>query len=145
MAEIRVERSFTAPPPAVFDWLANAHNYTSTPLCFWEKRAKDGKDAPYGEGAVRLVLGAGAWFKEEITAYEEPRYFEYVIVRSVPKFVHRGGRVLVEADGEGSKVTWTTSYEVPWWSGGKPVEKLTEPLLRSSFRSILQECAKATG
>ena len=145
MAELRLERSFSAPPPAVFAWLSNSHNYTQTPLCLWEKRSVDGKEAPYGEGAVRLVLGVGAWFKEEITTYEAPRYFEYLIVRSVPKLEHKGGRVLVEADGEGSKVTWTSAYTVPWWSGGPVVEKLTETLLRSAFRSILEACAKATG
>jgi len=144
MPDIRVEKSFTAPPPVVFAWLENSHNYTATPLCLWEKRAVDGKEAPYGEGAVRLVLGMGAWFKEEITAYEPPRYFEYHITRSVPRFEHRGGRVLVEADGEGSKVTWTTSYSVPLLSGGAAFEKLSATLLRTSFKGILDACAKAT-
>jgi hypothetical protein len=145
MPDIRVERSFSAPPPVVFAWLENAHNYTAARLCLWEKRSVDGMDAPYGEGAVRLVLGAGAWFKEQITAYESPRYFEYLMIGSVPRFDHRGGRVLVEADGEGSKVTWTTSYSVPWWSGGVAFERFTATLLRASFKGILDACAKATG
>jgi hypothetical protein len=143
MPDIRVEKSFSAPPAEVFAWLENAHNYTSTPLCLWERRAVDGEEAPYGEGAVRLVLGLGAWFKEA-TAYEAPRCFEYLVVASVPKVEHRGARVLVEADGEGSKVTWTTSYTVPWWSGGAAIEKLSHSLLRTSFKHILDRCAKAT-
>ncbi len=144
MADIRVERSFTAPPDQVFAWLEDAHNYTAAPLCLWERRAVDGKGALYGEGAVRQVLAIGAWLQEEITAYEAPRYFEYLITRSVPKVHHNGARVLVEADGEGSKVTWTSSYSVPWWSGGTPVESLSAAALRSTFRRVLAACATAT-
>ncbi|WP_109505752.1 SRPBCC family protein [Nocardioides speluncae] len=138
MPTIRVERRIAAAPEQVFAWLENAHNYTAAPLCLWEKRGRDGEEAAYGTGAIRYVVGVGAWFKEEITRYDAPHSFEYLITGSVPKFVHDGGTVKVAAADGGSHVTWDTTYRHPWWSGGKPFGWVSEKLLRTSFEGILR-------
>lgn len=144
MPNVVVERRIAAAPDQVFAWLENSHNYTAAPLCLWEKRGRDGKEAPYGTGAIRYVLGVGAWFKEEITRYDPPHAFEYVMVATVPKFVHEGGAVRIAATEDGgSQVTWNTKYTVPWWSGGKAFEWVTERMLRTSFAGILRAADRA--
>lgn len=144
MPTIVVERRIAASPQQVFAWLENAHNYTAAPLCLWERRGRDGRESDYGTGAVRYVVGVGAWFKEEITRYDAPHSFDYLITASVPKFAHDGGTVSVAAtDDGGSQVTWNTTYRHPWWSGGKPLAWVTEWMLRSSFEGILRAADRA--
>jgi len=140
MASIHVERTIAAPRDAVFGWLVNSHNYTAAPLCLREKRTKDGKGAPYGVGAIREVLGVGAWFREEVTSYDSPHLFEYLIVKSFPKLRHHGGTLRIEPDSGGSKVTWDTSYDVPLTGGGKLFERIITPVLRFSLEGILKAC-----
>ena len=140
MVSIHVERTIAGPPDEVFGWMTNSHNYTAAPLCLREKRTRDGRGAPYGVGAIREVLGLGAWFQERITGYDPPHSFEYLIVKSVPKVRHDGGVVRIQRVGDGSHVSWDTSYTVPWWSGGKVSEKVLTPRLRFSFVGILKAC-----
>jgi hypothetical protein len=138
MPTIVVERRIAAAPGQVFAWLENAHNYTAAPLCLWEKRGRDGQEAAYGTGAIRYVVGVGAWFREEITRYDAPNSFDYLITNSVPKFAHDGGTVTVTPVDGGSRVTWNSTYRHPWWAGGRPLGWVTERMLRSSFEGILR-------
>lgn len=140
MLSITVERDIAAPPEQVFRWLNDSSNYTTATLTLREKRTRDGAEAPYGKGAVREVTGVGAWFREEITAYDEGRSFEYLIVKSFPGIDHQGGRVLVEPTPAGSHVTWTSNGSHPRSWGGTTLEKVTGPLLRRAFNQILNAC-----
>ncbi len=103
--------------------------------------AKD--SAGSGAGALREVIGVGTWFREEITAYDRPRSYSYLIVRSFPPFNHEGGALTFTASGEGTRVDWLSNYTHPALAGGKLLEAVSYRLLRSSFRAILDACAKA--
>jgi hypothetical protein len=81
--------------------------------------------------------------REEITAYDRPRSYSYLIVRSFPPFNHEGGTLTFAASGEGARVDWVSSYTHPARAGGKVLEAVSSRLLRSSFRAILDGCAKA--
>jgi len=140
MVTITVERTIAAPPDEVFAWLNDSSNYTAAPLCLREKRTRDGEGAPYGVGAIREVLGVGAWFREEITAYEPPHTFSYLIVKSVPAFDHQGGTITVTPVSAGAQVHWTTSFTHPGGIAGRALERVTEPLLRTAFNGILTAC-----
>lgn len=145
MVEIHLERTIAAPVEEVFDWLADPASLTAAPAVL---RAKWVKDSPSPEKTsairpVREVLGVGAWFREEITAYDRPRSYSYLIVSSVPPFQHEGGTLTFTPAGDGTHVDWLTNYTHPARAGGKVLERLTRPLLRSSFNAILTACAKA--
>jgi uncharacterized protein YndB with AHSA1/START domain len=139
MATIHVERTIAAPPDEVFAWLADSSNYTKAPLAMREKRTKDGQGAPYGVGAIREITGAGAWFREEITAYDAPREFSYLIVKSFPPLKHKGGTVKVTPAAGGSHVSWKTEYTM----SPALLDRLTAPLLKVSFNGILDACEKS--
>lgn len=141
MVEIHVERRIAAPVAEVFDWLADPPNLASAPLALKGKYAKDSPG--HGAGALREVVCVGAWFREEITAYDRPRSYSYLIVRSFPPIDHEGGTLTFTASGEGTHVDWLSNYTHPARAGGKLLEAVTYRLLRSSFLAVLDACAKA--
>jgi uncharacterized protein YndB with AHSA1/START domain len=141
MVEIHLERAIEAPVEQVFDWLADPPNLAAAPLALRGRYAKDSPGP--GAGAVREVTAVGTWFREEITAYDRPRSYSYLIVRSFPPFNHEGGTLTFTASGDGTRVDWLSNYTHPAWAGGKLLEAVTYPMLRSSFRSILDACARA--
>jgi hypothetical protein len=141
MVQLRVERTIAASPERVFDWLADPTNLAASPLVLKAGWAK-GSSEP-GVGAVREVTGVGVWFREEITAYDAPRSYSYLIVRSFPASNHEGGTLTFTPSGDGTHVDWVTTYTIPVRAGGKVMEAVSSRLLRSSFLAILAGCAKA--
>jgi uncharacterized protein YndB with AHSA1/START domain len=141
MVEIHLERTIAAPVDQVFDWLADPANLAAAPLGLKAGYAKDSSGP--GVGAARQVVGVGTWFREEITAYDRPHSYSYLIVRSFPAFNHEGGTLTFTASGDGTHVDWLSNYTHPARAGGKVMEAISYRLLRSSFLAILNGCAKA--
>jgi uncharacterized protein YndB with AHSA1/START domain len=141
MVELRVERTIAAPVEKVFDWLADPASLTAAPPVISARWAK-GSSGP-GEGAVRRVIGFGTWFREEITAYDPPRSYSYLILGSFPPFDHEGGTLTFTPRGDGTHVDWLTRFTHPAYAGGKLFEPVSRRLLRSSFSAVLAGCAKA--
>jgi uncharacterized protein YndB with AHSA1/START domain len=141
MVEIHLERTIAAPVDQVFDWLADPANLAAAPLALKAGYAKDSSGP--GVGAARQVVGVGTWFREEITAYDRPHSYSYLIVRSFPAFNHEGGTLTFTASGDGTHVDWLSNYTHPARAGGKVMEAISYRLLRSSFLAILNGCAKA--
>jgi hypothetical protein len=139
MVTLTVERHFDAPPARVFDWLADSSNFAASPLVLSERRTRDGDGAPYGTGAIRQITALGAWFMEEITHYDPPYEYGYLIRTSFPPVRHEGGTVRVEPTPQGSKVTWTTQFSAPL---GGPVEWGYKRVLSLAFGSILNAAEK---
>jgi uncharacterized protein YndB with AHSA1/START domain len=141
MVHLHVERTIAASPQRVFAWLADPVNLTAAPLALKAGYAKDSPGP--GAGALREVIGAGLWFREEITAFDAPRSYSYLILRSVPGMKHDGGTLTLTPQGDGTHVDWVSSYSHPARWGGKAMEAISSRLLRSSFSAILAACAKA--
>ena len=141
MVEIHLERTIAAPVDQVFDWLADPANLAAAPVALKAGYAKDSLGP--GSGMVREVVGLGTWFREEITAYDRPHSYSYLIVRSFPPFNHEGGTLTFTASGDGTHVDWLSHYTHPARAGGKVLEAISYRLLRSSFLAILNGCAKA--
>jgi uncharacterized protein YndB with AHSA1/START domain len=140
MAQLHVERTIAASPERVFEWLADPASLTAAPLVL---KARWASGAVPGAGALREVTGVCMWFREEITAYDAPRSYSYLIVRSFPAFDHDGGTLTFTPSGDGTHVDWVTAYTHPARAGGKIFEKISAPLLRMSFGAVLAGCAKA--
>lgn len=140
MVRVHVERTIAAPPAEVFAWLADPANLTAARLMLkagWRK----GSPEP-GVGAVREAFAAGMWFNEEITAYDPPHSYSYLIVRVFPRLDHQGGTMTFTPAGTGTHVDWQTTYTHPRWMGGALTEALTSRVLRQGFTEILAGCAK---
>ncbi|MDH6193651.1 uncharacterized protein YndB with AHSA1/START domain [Mycobacterium frederiksbergense] len=141
MVTIHLQRLIAASPERVFDWLADPAALATAPLVLragWTK----GTSGP-AVGAVRTVTAAGMWLREEITAYDRPKSYSYLIIDSFPAFNHDGGTLTFTPSGEATYVDWVTSYTHSTLSGGKLMEALTSRLLPWNFRAILDHCADA--
>ncbi|CAJ1579472.1 SRPBCC family protein [[Mycobacterium] wendilense] len=141
MVDVHIERTIGAEPQRVFDWLADPASLTSAPLVLRAAWATTGTQP--GVGALRKVLGTGMWFQEEITAYDPPHSYSYLIVRSFPAFDHDGGTLTFTPTGGGTHVDWSSSYTHPARGGGAAMEALTSRLLPWNFDAVLAGCAKA--
>lgn len=141
MPTIHLERVIAAPLEQVFDWMADPAGLATAPLVLRSRWAA-GSSEP-AVGAVRAVTGAGMWFREEITAYDRPNSYSYLIIGSFPPFDHDGGTLTFAPRGDGTHIDWTTSYTHPARAGGKAMEAISSRLLPWNFRGILANCARA--
>ncbi|MFE7740750.1 SRPBCC family protein [Nocardia sp. NPDC057455] len=143
METITVERTIAAPVDAVFDWISNAHNYTRIPLVLHERLAVPGDEAPYGRGAVRVLIWAVGVFWERITAYDPPRSFEYHVYRSIPPSKHETGRVGFSETAGGTHVVWTTTAQlrIPL-IGAALTRRIVRPLFTYAFDRVLDAASR---
>lgn len=137
MQTIIVERVIAAPPQAVFDAVTDSNSLKFATLVLSVKRVKEGHTGGWSTGAVREVAGAGAWFREEITANDRPHHLAYQILKSFPPLTHFGGTIDVTPAANGSRVVWRTSYDVPRAAGGKATAAVLRQILTLSFGQIL--------
>ena len=141
MVEIHLERTIAAPVEQVFDWLADPANLAAAPLVLKAGYAK-GSSEP-GAGAVREVTGRGHLVPRRHHGLRAAAQLLYLIVRSFPPFNHDGGTLTFTRSGDRTHVDWLTNYTHPARAGGKLLEVVSRPVLRSSFLAILDACAKA--
>lgn len=142
MQTITVERTIAAPQDAVFDFMSNAANFTRSPLVLGQRLAEPGLQAPYGQGAVRILLWVIGWFRERITDYDAPHSFDYSVERSFPPSEHRHGRVGFAAVDGGTRVTWTTTFRVKFpLIGGALTRWVGRPMLTRVFNDVLDAAA----
>lgn len=113
---IVIERTLKAPPEVVFDAIATPDGLRASQGVRKVELLETGTPEPHGVGAVRLVDLGVVVFEERVDVFERPQRFEYLIRRARPPFTHHGGSLLVEPDGTGSRVRWTTTV-----SAGRPV------------------------
>lgn len=139
MVSVHVERTIAAPPDVVFDWLADANNLKYGRVVLRVKRTRDGAGAPWGKGAQRDVLAVGGWFLEDITEYERPHRYSYLIVKTIPPTKHYGGSITVTPVDGGSHVVWQSTLDVATISGGR----LTAPLIKWIFVTTFGQVLRA--
>jgi uncharacterized protein YndB with AHSA1/START domain len=141
MVQIHEQRTIAASPERVFAWLLEPANLTISP---WFRTAAWVKDSSGpGVGAMRELKGFGFWVHEQITAYDPPRSCSYRVVGGFPP-THQNGALTCTPLGDGTYIDWVSDYTIPARGGGKLVEVVTAPLIRSfAFRAIVTGCAKA--
>lgn len=138
MQTLTVQRTIPAPIEKVFDVLADHANYKQFPGVVDSKLVKEGKADRNGFGAVREIRVKQGWFREEITAYERPRRFDYLIIETSLPIEHRGGSVTLEAVAGGTQVTWTTTLRVKIPLIGGLLTPVALAPLRKAFGAMLK-------
>ena len=143
MQTVTVERTIDAPQERVFDFMSNAANFTRSPLVLRQRLAERGREAAYGQGALRILWWTIGWFRERVTAYDAPRSFDYTVERSFPPSEHRFGRVsCTEVDG-GTHVVWSTTFRVKFPLVGDALTRwVGRPALTKVFNDVLDAAAE---
>ncbi|MGI5338172.1 SRPBCC family protein [Streptomyces sp. CA-181903] len=137
METVTVRRVIAAPIADVFEWCATTTNYTRSPFVLKARLARPGADAPYGVGAVRLHTWLIGWFRERITSYNPPYDFAYDVDRSYPPARHELGRMTFTEVPEGTLVTWTTTFGLPFPGGARVARHVAKPVITRVFADIL--------
>jgi uncharacterized protein YndB with AHSA1/START domain len=112
METVVVRRTIPAPISETFDWISNGHNYTQTAFFLHARLVREGREAPFGTGAVRRFTFPIGVVQEEITQYEPPYSLRYQVVKSVPPVNHQGGAVRLTETPDGTEVLWTSTVEL---------------------------------
>lgn len=144
METMTVERVVAAPIADVFEWLANARNYTRSPFVLRERLVRPGEGAPYGLGAVRVLVWLIGWFRERIIAYNPPNDFDYVVERSFPPARHEGGRLTFTEVPSGTRVVWTTTAELRLpFAAATATRLVVKPVVVYVFGKVLDAAGTA--
>jgi hypothetical protein len=113
MEDVTVLVHFGAPKGRVFDAVSDHETLLRGPG-MTTRIVRAGSSERNGLGCLREVHAPGGLrFLEEITAWERPSSFEYVIREASLPARHERGRVSFVARGTGTDVEWTTRFEVP--------------------------------
>jgi uncharacterized protein YndB with AHSA1/START domain len=140
---IRVQRQLDAPPEAVFEVLADHARYDRFDGIRRAELVNPGERDRNGLGAVRWVWLGPLRFEEEITAFESPTRFDYLIreVKTLP-FRHDGGSIrLTRVDG-GTEAVWTSSFEIPIPVVGAFLDRIFARRLERGFAGVLERSAE---
>jgi uncharacterized protein YndB with AHSA1/START domain len=105
MASFTYERQVAAPPEAVFDVLTDHRRYPEITSLRKSELEREGKPAPNGLGAIRVLTLVGPPMREEVIAYERPYRFSYTILSGLPVRNHVGTVELSPSDG-GTKIVY---------------------------------------
>lgn len=135
---IRVERHLGASPESVFEVITDHARYDRFDGVTGSTIVKEGVPAPNGLGAIRVISSGPLRFTEEITAYEPPHRMDYLIVDFKPgPFRHAGGSIVLTSEGDGTRVLWTSAFEVPIPLVGAAIDAVMERRLAQGFNHIL--------
>jgi Polyketide cyclase / dehydrase and lipid transport len=144
METIHVTRAIPAPPEAVFDRLADHANYDRFRGIHGSTLLREGQPPPDGLGALREIKVRPLTFHEEITAYDRPNRFDYLIVKLNVPFEHHGGSIRLTAEDGGTHVDWRSSYTVPTPFIGRFQEVVWKRLLVRGFNRVLEDVERMT-
>jgi len=147
MYEIHVSTTIAAPAEQVFDALTNYEHFFRGPgsTC---RLIQEGREQRNGLGAVREIVSAGLVFTEEITKFDPPREFEYVIRKLVNgrgkpiRLRHERGWIEVVPTGTATRVDWYSRFAVPIPVLGWFLERFLGARGMAGFQRLLER-AKA--
>ena len=138
MEDIHIRFRIDAPIETVFDavsdhprFLSNARTHTTI--------ARAGEPDRNGRGCLREVRAKPLLrFVEEITAWERPSSFEYLVRECTLPLRHHGGRLTFTREDEGTVIDWTTRFEIPVPILGGMLARVANRILSSAFDDFLR-------
>ena len=140
MRQIVASARSSASPERVFAVVSDArrwHEWTFVPRSTLER---EGDPAPDGVGAMRKLGVPPFLSREEVTAYEPPRRYAYVLRRGLPVRSYVA-EVTVEPDGDGAIVTWHGEVD-PFPGTGAAMTWFLGRMLRGFARNAARHAAE---
>ena len=91
-----------------------------------------------GIGCLREVqVGRRVRYVEEITVWQRPWAFEYMIRETSLPLRHAGSRLTFTAEGRGTRVDWTSRFEIMVPILGRLLGVRARHIYAASFRELL--------
>ncbi len=138
MQKVRVAMYIHAPIARVFDAVSDHELFLTVPGKVATRIVTPGIPHRNGLGCKREVrVDRFLRYLEEITVWEPPDAFEYVIRQCSVPIRHDAGRLAFRSQGAGTEIEWTTRFEFPipgfpWLFGSA-----TERRVASAFTELL--------
>lgn len=142
MYHVRVTVTIDAAQEKVFALLSDHERFLRGPgvRC---RLVTPGRGDRNGVGAVREVTATGSVFTEEVTEFDPPRGFAYVvrsligpIGRPTP-FTHERGWIELSPEGSKTRVDWQSRFGMPIPVVGWLLERAAGPRIKSAFVQFL--------
>jgi uncharacterized protein YndB with AHSA1/START domain len=142
MRNVQVKVHFNAPIERVFAAVSDHERFLAADGGTRTTLLREGVER-VGLGCLREVkVGRRAWYVEEITAWQRPAYFEYMIRKASLPIRHEVSRLTFTAAGGGTDVEWTSRFRIPIPVFGGYLGAKAEKLYSKAFTGLLS-AAKA--
>lgn len=118
-----------APVSTVWPLVAEAERWKHWSFLSRSFLLRDGQPVPDGVGALRRFAVGPFGSVEEVVAWEPPRHLGYVARKGMPAKHYRAD-VVLDDEGDGTRITWTGTVE--------PIVPGTGPLVLAYARSFVR-------
>jgi len=128
----------------VFETITDHEQFLSSPgmTC---RMVTEGTVHTQGQGAVREVTADGSAFTEEITAFDPPHHYEYIVRnlvgaggKQVP-LRHERGWLDFRAEGDATRIDWYSRFAVSIPIAGWFMERVLGRRAASGFQRWLEQ------
>jgi len=137
MDALRVNCYIHAPIEKVFDAVSDHEAFFTGGRITLSKVVRPGAKNRNGLGCLREVKTTRVRFVEEITSFDPPDCFEYMIRECSLPIRHEGSRVELTRRGTGTEVDWTATFEVPVPLLGRMLTRMWQNALVVEFTRLL--------
>jgi hypothetical protein len=105
----------TATPEEIWPLVGEASRWKEWSFLDRSDLLKVGQPVADGVGAVRRFTSHGVGSQEEVVVWDPPHHLAYAILKGFPVRHYRGD-IQLDADGSGTAVTWSATFDelVPW-------------------------------
>ena len=139
MTHVQVRVHIAAPIDRVFDAVSDHEAFLKASDGTSCKVTREGTTERNGLGCLREVhVGKRSRYLEEITAFERPRAFDYLMLETSMPMKHKGARLTFTEAGDGTDVEWSTRFDVTVPILGPLVGLIARPLFARAFTGLLR-------
>ena len=138
MHEVRVHVHIEAPVEQVFDAVSDHESFLRSEGGVRARVVRAGEPERDGLGCLREVrVGRRVRYVEEITAWQRPSAFEYMIRETSLPLRHAGSGLTFTPHGSGTNVEWTSRFEITVPILGRLLGVRARRIYAASFRGLL--------
>jgi uncharacterized protein YndB with AHSA1/START domain len=138
MPEVHVRVQIDAPVERVFDAVSDHESFLHSEGGVSATVLREGERERNGLGCLREVrVGRRIRYVEEITTWERPSSFEYIIRETSLPLRHAGSRLTFTSEGWGTEVEWTSRFEITVPIIGGLLGIRARRIYAASFRDLL--------
>jgi hypothetical protein len=134
---MRVNCYIHSPVERVFDAVSDHERFFTGGRITLARIVRPGEKDRNGLGCLREIRTTRVRFVEEITSFDRPGSFEYVIRECSLPMRHEGSRLELTRRGDGTEVDWTSSFEVPVPAVGPVLTRMWQNALTVEFTRLL--------
>ena len=109
MKELVLTQRIEAPIEVVWDAVTDHRGMVNWSPLKKVVLERQGEPAPNGLGAVRRMIGVGPSIVEEVTEWEPPHRYVYLLRKGAPIRNHRGD-IQLRTDGAYTQLQWTIRF-----------------------------------